>query len=150
MCRVTSDSPGISFSIGALIDEAQGAHFEQNYVSKKSSSYARSIIVFKWMLVGFLFSIGYKSVLRAMMTNIYYEKTIDTIDDMLASERTLWVASDAYISVLMASDPRSKVKELMKRVQFYKWGSGEYEDSTKEMTDGEVPGNDDISNNWLT
>ena len=118
-------SLGISFSIGAIIDEAQGAHCDNNYAVKSSTSYARSLIVFKWMIVGFMLTISYKSVLRAMLMNIYYEETIDTIDDMLASERTFMVASDSILPVLLASEPRMKVKELAERVQFYKYGTGQ-------------------------
>ena len=121
-------SLGISFSIGAIIDEAQGAHCDNNYAFKRSTSYARSLIVFKWMIAGFMLTISYKSVLRAMMMNIYYEETIDTIDDMLASERTLWVASDSILPVLLASDPRMKVQQLAKRAIYYKHGRGQWED----------------------
>ena len=121
-------SLGISFSIGAIIDEAQGAHRHNNYAIQRSTSYARSLIVFKWMIVGFILTISYKSVLRAMMMNIYYEKTIDSIEDMLASERTLWAASDTILRVLLASEPRKKVKDLVERVHFYKAGTGRPDD----------------------
>ena len=122
-------SLGISFSIGAIIDEAQGAHCSNNYAIKRSTSYARSLIVFKWMIVGFMLTISYKSVLRAMMMNIYYEKTIDTIDDVLASERTFMVLSDSILPFLLATDPRMKVQELAERVIFYKYGIGQENDS---------------------
>ena len=121
-------SLGISFSIGAIIDEAQGAHCSNNYAIKRSTSYARSLIVFKWMIVGFMLTISYKSVLRAMMINIYYEETIDTIDDMLASERTLWVPSDTILPALLESDPRMEVRDLAERARFYKAGTGRPDD----------------------
>ena len=60
-----------------------------------------------------------------MMMNVYYEKTIDTIDDMLASGRTFMVASDTVFPVLLASDPRMKVNELAERAQFYRHGTGQ-------------------------
>ena len=50
-----------------------------------------------------------------MMTNISYESTIDTIDDMLESERTLWLPKDTDTPALIASDPRIKVQELLKQ-----------------------------------
>ena len=82
------------------------------------------------MVVGFLLTTSYKSVLLAMMTNIYYEKTIDTIDDMLSSERTVsvWVTNDTKIPYHMALDPRMKVQELAKRVVLYNHGRGQWED----------------------
>ena len=112
---------GISFCIGAVIDEALGAHD----IFKRSSSKAISLIVFKWMIVGFLLTITYKSVLRAMMMKTYHEDTIDTIDDMLDSTRKFMVQSDNLLPTLLASDPRLKVKELASRVHFYEHGTGQ-------------------------
>ena len=71
----------ISFSIGAIIDEALGAHYDKNFALQKSNSKARTWIVFKWMIVGFFLTVSYKSVLRAMMMKISYENTIDDIDE---------------------------------------------------------------------
>ena len=57
-----------------------------------------------------------------MLMNVYYENTIDTIDDMLASERNFMVPTDTSFQFLLASDPRMKVKELADRAQFYTLG----------------------------
>ena len=73
------------------------------------------------MIVGFFITMSYKSVLRAMMMNVYYD---NTVDDMLASERTFMLASDTILPHLLASDPRTKVKALAERVQYYKHGTG--------------------------
>ena len=78
----------------------------------------------KWMVVGFFFSISYKSVLRAMMINIEYEKTIDTIDDMLQSEMPLMIPSDTLLPYLMETDPRKKVKALSEKVELFLFGTG--------------------------
>ena len=78
----------------------------------------------KWMLVGFFLTISYKSVLRSMLMNVYYENTIDTINDMLESDRTFRVVSDTYLKDLLLSDPRIKVQQLAKRVVYYKYGTG--------------------------
>ena len=126
---------GLSFSIGAIIDEAQGAHSDTNYAHKLSSSNARSLIVFKWMVVGFLLTISYKSVLRAMLMKAFYEETIDSIDDMLKSERSFMTAIDTIVPTLLASDPREKVKKLAERANFFKLGSGRRSD-LKHIMDG--------------
>ena len=76
------------------------------------------------MIVGFFLTMSYKSVLRGMMMKVYHEKTIDTIDDMLASERILMIQSDLGIPGLMARDPRIKVNELAARAQHYRMGTG--------------------------
>ena len=71
------------------------------------------------MLVGFLLTTMYKSILLSMLTKIYHEETIDTLDDMLASERRLWVTSKSILPVLIKYDPRAKVQELANRIIVY-------------------------------
>ena len=74
------------------------------------------------MIIGFLLTISYKSVLRAMMMRIYYDEPIDTLDDMLASGQTLLVARGSIMGVLVPSDPRTKVKMLTEKVEYYNMG----------------------------
>ena len=114
----------LEFCIGALIDEAQ----EDSYIARRSCSKARKLLVMKWMVVGFFFSISYKSVLRAMMIKVEYEKTIDTIDDMLQSEMPLMIASDTQLPRLLETDPRKKIKELSEKVEWYVYGNSTGED----------------------
>ena len=63
-----------------------------------------------------------------MLMNVYYEDTIDTIDDMLASGRNFLVANDTSLNFLLTSDPRMKVKELAERVQFVTLGTGQFDE----------------------
>ena len=116
-------SLGILFAIGAIIEESQGNHDKNNYISERKCSRARSLLVLKWSLLGFLLTISYKSVLRAMMMKVEYENTIDTIDDMLLSERKLFVAGDTQLRYLVEGDPRMKVKQLVKQVEYYSHGT---------------------------
>ena len=81
------------------------------------------MLVLKWTLVGFLLAISYKSVLLALLMKDDYEKTIDTIDGMLESERTLMLPDDTIITYILATDPREKVKLLSKEARFYKFGT---------------------------
>ena len=87
------------------------------------------------MVLGFMLTISYKSVLLAMLMNSYYENTIDSVDDMLASDRTFMVSEDSIFPTLLASDPRMKVKELAESVIFYKHGTG-YENDLKRIAEG--------------
>ena len=84
---------------------------------------ARSLIVLKWTVLGFLLTISYKSVLRAMMMKQEYEDTIDTIDDVLLSERQLMVAKGTRIKYLLEADPRIQIKKLLKKVEYFEFGS---------------------------
>ena len=81
------------------------------------------MLVLKWTLIGFLLSISYKSVLRAMMMKVDYDDTIETIDDMLQSDRKFLAAGDSYQRLLLMRDPRPKVQQLARKVEWYKFGS---------------------------
>ena len=80
------------------------------------------------MVLGFLLTLFYKTVLQAMLTYVSYEKTIDTIDDMVASDRKLWASSDTVIRDLLDSDPRVQVKKIAQRTTSYTHGRGTWEE----------------------
>ena len=44
------------------------------YITKRSCAAARKLLVSQWILVGFLLTLSYKSVLRANMMSTEYEK----------------------------------------------------------------------------
>ena len=71
------------------------------------------------MLVGFSLTLSYKSVLRAAMMTVDYDKTIDTLDDMLSSELPAVMAVDTSLKFMLETDPREKVQELAKKVVGY-------------------------------
>ena len=108
----------ILFCMGVLIDEAQ----EDGYFANRSSSRAREMLVVKWMLVGFMMTISYKSVLRSMMMNIEYDfsKTVDSIDDMLNSEMPMMVPSDVgNIAFKFDTDPRENIQRLKEKIVWF-------------------------------
>ena len=109
--------------MGAIIDEAQGHHHKGNFISKTTNSKARATIVCTWMLVGFLLTTSFKSVLRAKMMTIEYEQTIDTVDDMLNSDLLAAMPVDTSMKFRLETDPREKVQELAKKVKGYKLAS---------------------------
>ena len=113
---------GILFTIGAVLDEANGNHDENNYIAERNGSKARTFLVFKWTLLGFFLTISYKSVLRASMMKTQYDDTIDTIDDMIASKRALLVAGDTRLRQLVETDPRPKVQALWEKTKYYEYG----------------------------
>ena len=116
----------ISFSIGAVIDEAQG-HNGNDYVFDRSTkcSRARLVLVFKWLIVGVFLTMSYKAVFRSMMMKIDYEKTIDTLDDLLQSDMKLLVAGDTPIRMFVEADPKQQFIELKDkdRVVYYLHGT---------------------------
>ena len=63
-------------------------------------------------------TLSYESVLRAMLMKTYYEKKIDSIDDVLATEREVFVPMGNTIWMdMMASDPRPKVRDIARRTK---------------------------------
>ena len=81
------------------------------------------MLVLKWTILGFFLTISYKSVLRAILMKAEYDDTIDTIDDMLRSDRQFVVAGDTGLRQMVETDPRTKVKALAKEVEFYNQGT---------------------------
>ena len=73
----------------------------------------------KWMFIGFFLAISYKSFLRAMMIRIDYDKTINTIDDILLSGLPIMIASNTQVPDLLENDPREPIKALREKVKFY-------------------------------
>ena len=113
--------PGIAFTIGAVIEEAQAVLVKKktHNIITSSSSKAQLLIILIWIIFGYLLTLSYESVLRAMLMKTYYENRIDSIDDMLSTKRELLVYKDSLLYDLMASDPRPKVRNLAKRATLY-------------------------------
>ena len=101
---------GVLFSLGALIDESLGQHDGNNYLSERNCSHARSLIVLKWTVIGFL-----------MKTD--YEDPIDSIDDVLKSNRQFMFAADTTMKRYVEDDPREKMQALAKRAKHYNMGT---------------------------
>ena len=95
-------------SLGPIIDESNNPR----YVNDKNSAKAKQILLLVWLVVGFLLTVSYKSVLLSNLVNIGYEKTIDTVDDMLNSEKVLYSPGKSMLPTLIKGDPRPKVKSL--------------------------------------
>ena len=94
---------------GALIDESQ----DERCIRKRPSVKTREIFVLKWLMVGFLLTIMYKSVLRSNMIHIKYEEGIDSVEDVLnKTDKKVLYSSSSPARKLLAKDPREKMKEL--------------------------------------
>ena len=102
-------------TIGSVIEESQ----KHDYFHKQPCAIAREMLILKWAMIGFLFTIGYKSVLLSTMINIEYEKPLDTVEDILRSDKPLFIESTSGIVNLLKSDPRGKMKELAKKASSY-------------------------------
>ena len=107
--------------IGAVIEENQ----EDHYISKKSGPKAREVLVIIWILVGFLLTISYKSVLRSNLIHIQYEKPIDSVEEFLKTDKPIYLDGTSSLVNMMAGDRRPKMIELKKRTKHYKSEGGQ-------------------------
>ena len=109
------------------MDEAIPDH----YITKRYCAASRKLLVSLWIIVGFLLTLSYKSVLRANMMSTEYEKGIDSIEDMINSNKPLMVISS--MKYFFEMDPTTDIKELAKQVSYY-----EYKDlrMPREILDG--------------
>ena len=106
--------------MGLLIEEAP----KSEYFHKKPCPKARDVIVLKWAIMGLILCASYKGILLSNLINIEYEKPVDSIDDVLRSNKPVAVMGGSGMLNLLKSDPRKKVKEIVKRQKIYKAENG--------------------------
>ena len=75
----------------------------------------RKAIILKWMVLGSILTMAYKSTLLSSLIPIRYEATIDTLDDMDKSGLPLLIIQQTTFHKLIASDPREAMKQVYKR-----------------------------------
>ena len=79
-------------------------------------SKARFPLVVVWLLLGYLITMSIKSVLRASWVVIQYEKPIETLDDLLLTDRKIILLANTSTAILMRTDPRPGIQQLAKKV----------------------------------
>ena len=102
-------------TIGMVIDANQ----EDDYFHKQPCARARDVLILKWVMTGFLLTISYKSVLLANIINIEYEKGYNTVEDVLGSNKPVWIDGTSGIATLLKTDPRGKVQRLAKKAGYF-------------------------------
>ena len=89
------------------------------YFRKQPCAMARELLVLKWTMIGFLLTICYKEVLLSTLIHIEYEKGLDSIEDVIISNKPVVFDGYSGIASLLNSDPREQVKEIMRRQKPY-------------------------------
>ena len=110
-------------SIGAIIEENQKREYTTLQCIQPCAK-AREVLLLIWIVFGFLLTMSYKSVLRSSMVHIYYEKGTDSVEDILKSDRELFVYGNSSIRKFLDGDKRNKMIELNKRSKFYQEENG--------------------------
>ena len=107
--------PGIFLTIGLIIEE----NILERYFQKKPCAIARELLVLKWTMLGFLFTICYKDILLSTLIHIEYEIGLDSIGDVIRSNKPVVFDGYSGIASLLKSDPREQVKKIMRRKKPY-------------------------------
>ena len=82
---------------------------EDSYILTENCAKSRKFLILKWMMIGVLLSNGYRSVLLATLVSPTFEKPIDTIQDLLDTERPIY-AEGAFIKLFRYSSLESIVQ----------------------------------------
>ena len=78
-----------------------------DYSFKTNCAKAKTLLILKWMMVGFLLSNGYRSVLLSTLVSPIYEKPIDTIQDLLDTERPIFSDHPTFLLMMRLSALKS-------------------------------------------
>ena len=106
---------GVRLGVGPIIDET----VKKEYVQKQACAKAREFLVLKWAVIGFLLTTSYKETLLSNLINIEYEKGLDSVEDVLTSNKPVVLDGASAINNLVKSDPRQEMKEIGKRLKPY-------------------------------
>ena len=106
---------GIFITVGLIIEE----DILDRYFRKQPCAMARELLVLKWTMLGFLLTICYKDILLSTLIHIEYEKGVDSIEDVIVSNKPVVFDGYSGIASLLKSDPREQVKKIMRRKKPY-------------------------------
>ena len=129
---------GIFISIGPIIDES----IDHSYVNSRSCAKARQLLLLMWLLVGFILTLSYKSVLLSTLVNIGYEKPIDNVDDLLKSGKSIMIPGNTMVPDYMKNDPRKRLNEVAKKQMILYNFTGKID---KRIIEGQVSSFDLVS-----
>ena len=79
----------------------------------------RKLLILKWLLLGNVITIAYKSNLHSSLITIRYEGTIDTLNDLVDSDLGVLLPNNTPTHMMFASDPRPTMKKIYKKSHVY-------------------------------
>ena len=75
----------------------------------------RKVVILKWIVLGNILTLGYKTTLLSSLIPIRYEDTIESLDDLDKSELPLILPQGTALYDHLANDPREMLTRIMKR-----------------------------------
>ena len=121
-------------SIGPIIDES----LDQKFVNITTCAKARQVLLVKWIVLGFCLTACYKSVLLSNMINIGFDKTIDSVEDVLDSGKLLLVPDNTDVSSQIHKSARANVRKLANQIKLYNISIGSSQLAPQWVYDGSV------------
>ena len=82
----------------------------------------RKLLILKWIVLGSILSMSYKSTLLSTLVTIRYEKTIETVFDLDTSRLPLLLTEGTTTPKLMELDQRAVIKRIYSRRIMHPWG----------------------------
>ena len=79
-------------------------------------------MILKWIVLGNILTLGYKTTLLSSLIPIRYDDTIDTMDDLDKSGLPLIFQRGASDYDHFANDPREIITRIFKRAIFFDGG----------------------------
>lgn len=86
---------------------------------RKHVAKAKLFLILEWMFVAMVLSLSYKSILLATIVSPEYEKPIDTINDMIETDKPLFALSGGTLAKLLRQDPKVDVRTMARKVTLY-------------------------------
>ena len=84
----------------------------------------RKVVILKWIVLGNILTLGYKTTLLSSLIPIQYEDTIDTISDLYKSGVPLLLAKATTTVDYVERDPRKMMADISKRTILYSLNNG--------------------------
>ena len=82
----------------------------------------RKVVILKWIVLGNILTLGYKTTLLSSLIPIRYEDTIESFDDVDKSGLPLIIPRGGSIHDHLANDPREMLTRIMRRSIFFDGG----------------------------
>ena len=102
-----------------------------SYIYMKNQPRARKLFIIIWMVLSWILSVSYMSVLLAKLVSLEYEKPIETVQDLLNSNKPIY--THPSVALILQNDVKERVRQLAKKVTPEKYNSkGQIKKDTME------------------
>ena len=115
-------------TIGFLLEPSVITTSPNNMTCAKS----KKLLILQWIVLAFLLSAAYRSVLLATIVTPAYEESIENLDDLLRTTKQILVPEGTKTSKLLRKDPKADIETLHKKVEFYNKVDGKHPQSVLE------------------